>query len=79
MNDYHSHNFKTHTERLAKDKPEFQISPVNKMTRMNMFSVGKITKYWLILFKIEVKKTILFDPMTGKKLIKGQILKKSFL
>ena len=25
------------------------------MTRMNMFSVGKITKYWLILFKIEVK------------------------
>ena len=47
------------------------------MTRMNMFSVGKITKYWLILFKIEVKKTILFDPMTGKKLIKGQILKKN--
>jgi hypothetical protein len=38
-----------------------------------------ITKYWLILFKIEVKKTILFDPMTGKKLIKGQILKNSFL
>jgi hypothetical protein len=27
------------------------------------------------LFKIEVKKTILFDPMTGKKLIKGKILK----
>jgi hypothetical protein len=25
------------------------------MARMNMFSVGKITKYWLILFKIEVK------------------------
>jgi ethanolamine utilization protein EutA (predicted chaperonin) len=49
------------------------------MTRMNMFSVGKIIKYWLILFKIEVKKTILFDPMTGKKLIKGQILKNSFL
>ena len=48
------------------------------MTRMNMFSVGKITKYWLILFKIEVKKTILFDPMTGKKLIKGQIFKNSF-
>jgi hypothetical protein len=23
------------------------------MTRMNMFSVGKMTKYWLILFKIE--------------------------
>ena len=46
---------------------------------MNMFSVGKITKYWLILFKIEVKTTILFDSMTGKKLIKGQILKKSFL
>ena len=34
-----------------------------------MFSVGKITKYWLILFKIEVKKNISFDPMTGKKLI----------
>ena len=49
------------------------------MTRMNMFSVGKITKYWLILFKIEVKKFILFVPMTGKKLIKGQIKKKSFL
>ena len=49
------------------------------MTRMNMFSVGKITKYWLILFKIEVKKTILFDPMTGKKSIKGQILKNSSL
>ena len=49
------------------------------MTRMNMFSVGKITKYWLILFKIEVKKTILFDPMTGKKTIKGQILKNSSL
>ena len=49
------------------------------MTKINMFSVGKITKYWLILFKIEVKKTILFDPMTGKKLIKGQILKNSFL
>ena len=47
------------------------------MTRINMFSVVKITEYWLILFKIEVKKTILFDPMTGKKLIKGQILKKS--
>jgi hypothetical protein len=29
------------------------------------------------LFKIEVKKTILFDPMTGKKLIKGKILKNS--
>ena len=50
------------------------------MTRINMFSVGKITKYWIILFKIEVIKTILFDPMmTGKKLIKGQILKNSFL
>jgi hypothetical protein len=36
-----------------------------------MFSVGKITKYWLILFKIEVKKIILFVPMTGKKLING--------
>jgi hypothetical protein len=35
-----------------------------------MFSVGKITKYWLILLKIEVKKTILFDPMTGKKVNK---------
>jgi hypothetical protein len=44
-----------------------------------MFSVGKITKYWLILLKIEVKKTILFDPMTGKKLIKGQSLNNSFL
>jgi hypothetical protein len=34
-----------------------------------MFSVGKITKYWLILFKIEVKNIILLVPMTGKKLI----------
>jgi hypothetical protein len=25
------------------------------------------------LFKIEIKKNILFDPMTGKKLIKGHI------
>ena len=49
------------------------------MIRMNMFSVGKITKHWLILFKIEAKKNILFDPMTGKKLIKGQTLKNSFL
>ena len=46
---------------------------------MNMFSVGKITKYWLILFKIEVKQIILFDLMTGKKLIKGNILKNYFL
>ena len=46
---------------------------------MNMFSVGKITKYWLILFKIEVKNIILFVPMTGKKLINGHILKNSFL
>jgi hypothetical protein len=30
-------------------------------------------------FKIEAKKTILFDPMIGEKLIKGQILKNSFL
>jgi hypothetical protein len=44
-----------------------------------MFSVDKITKYWLILFKIEVKKIILFDPMTGKRLIKEHILKNSFL
>jgi hypothetical protein len=36
---------------------------------MNMFSVGKITKYSLILFKIEVKKFILFVTMTGKKLV----------
>jgi hypothetical protein len=43
-----------------------------------MFSVGKITKYWLILFKIEVKKFLLV-PMTGKKLINGHILKNSFL
>ena len=49
------------------------------MTRMNMFSVGKITKHWLILFKIEAKKTILFHPMTGKKLIKGKIWKNYFL
>jgi len=49
------------------------------MTRMNMFFVGKIIKYWLILFKIEVKKTILFDPMTEKKLIKGKIWKNAFL
>jgi predicted RNA-binding protein len=40
-----------------------------------MSSVGKITKYWLILFEIEVKQIILFDLMTGKKLIKGHILK----
>jgi hypothetical protein len=29
LNDYHSHNFKTHTEGLAftwNDKPDFQIS-----------------------------------------------------
>jgi hypothetical protein len=39
------------------------------------FSVGKITKYWLILFKIEGKQIILFVPMTGKKLINGNILK----
>ena len=45
---------------------------------MNMISVGKITKYWLILFKIEVKTIILFVPMTGKKLINGHILKKIF-
>jgi hypothetical protein len=38
-----------------------------------MFSVGKITKYWLILFKIEVKKIIVFVPMTGKKLINGHM------
>jgi hypothetical protein len=37
------------------------------------------TKYWLILFKIEVKTIILFVPMTGKKLINGHILKNSFL
>ena len=71
LNDYHSHNFKTHTERLAKDKPEFQISPVNKMTRMNMFSLNKITKNLK-------KNTISFDPITGKKLINGQILTNSF-
>ena len=46
---------------------------------MNMFSVGKIAMYWLILFKIEVKKVILFDQMTGKKLLKGHILKNSLL
>jgi hypothetical protein len=34
-----------------------------------------LAKYWLILFKIEVKKIILFVPMTGKKLINGHILK----
>jgi hypothetical protein len=34
-----------------------------------MFSVGKITKYWLILFKIEVKKIILFVPMTGNAIV----------
>ena len=43
------------------------------------YKIGKITKYWLILFKIEVKKIILFVPMTGKKLINGHILKNSFL
>jgi hypothetical protein len=31
------------------------------------------------IFKIEVKKIILFVPMTGKKLINGHILKNSFL
>jgi hypothetical protein len=42
------------------------------MTRIEWicFLLAKITKYWLILFKIEVKKIILFVPMTGKKLIK---------
>ena len=34
---------------------------------MNMFSVGKIIKYWLILFKIEVKKLILFDKKKVNK------------
>ena len=48
------------------------------MTRMNMFSVAKITKHWLILFKIEVKKTILFDPMTGKKVNKRANFEKLF-
>jgi hypothetical protein len=38
-----------------------------------------LDEYWLILFKIEVKKFILFVPMTGKKLINGHILKNSFL
>jgi hypothetical protein len=40
-----------------------------------MFSVGKITKYWLLLLKIEVKKFILFVPMTGKKLINVMVEK----
>jgi hypothetical protein len=44
-----------------------------------MFSVGKITKYWLILLKIEVKKIILFVPMTGKKLINGAGFKHKYL
>ena len=70
QNDLHSH------ERTNQNSKFHQV---NKMTRMNMFSFGKITKNRLILFKIEVKKTILFDPMTGKKLIKGQIWKYSFL
>ena len=45
---------------------------------MIMFSVGKISKYWLILFKIEVKKNILFDPMTGKKFNKRAHFEKFF-
>jgi len=48
------------------------------MTRMNMLYVGKITKYCLILFKSEVITIKLFDPMTGKKVIKWQIWKKIF-
>ena len=66
---------------MKQDKPEFQISlsKLNDQNRMNMFSVGKITKYWLLLFKIEVKNIILFVPTTGKKLINGHILKNIFL
>ena len=58
---------------LQRTNQNSKFHQVNKMTRMNIFSVSKITKNWLILFKIEVKKTILFEPITGKKLIKRQI------
>jgi hypothetical protein len=58
---------------LQRTSQNSKFHQVNKMTRMNIFSVSKITKNWLILFKIEVKKTILFEPITGKKLIKRQI------
>jgi hypothetical protein len=58
---------------LQRTSQNSKFHQVNKMTRMNIFSVSKITKNWLILFKIEVKKTILFEPITGKKLIKRHI------
>jgi hypothetical protein len=64
---------------LQRTNQNSKFHQVNKMTRMNIFSVSKITKNWLILFKIEVKKTFLFDPITGKKLIKRQIVKNSSL
>ena len=35
-----------------------------------MFSVGKITKYWLILFKIEVKKNYFICSNDWKKVNK---------
>ena len=43
-----------------------------------MFSVGKITKYWLILFKIEVKKFILFGSNDWKKVNKWAHFEKFF-
>ena len=45
---------------------------------MNMFSVGKITKYWLILFKIEVKKKIFYLINDWKKVNKRANFEKFF-
>jgi hypothetical protein len=47
-------NLSTHICKRTNQNSKFH--QVNKMTRMNIFSVSKITKNWLILFKIEVKK-----------------------
>ena len=43
-----------------------------------MFSVGKITKYWLILFKIEVKKTYFIWSNDWKKVNKRANFEKLF-
>ena len=45
---------------------------------MNMFSVGKITKYWLILFKIEVKKNYFICSNDWKKVNKWAHFEKFF-
>ena len=48
------------------------------MTRMNMFSVGKITKYWLKKIKIEVKKNYFIWSNDWKKVNKRANLEKFF-